>query len=400
MYTVNKQEAKQKEFVLVRNRQTLEINKVLAPHELQVGLEGYKDSSLRVLGDEYIAGSLEIKSGARGTLKLPDGTLAILSDSGIKVSETPNDTVTLSLGTASGGIETLILAGAGLESTVSNGILTLALTESLQPLTLLAGDGISLTSVSGTVTINSTATPVAAGSGLIGTLGGDILTMSLDTTGLALLSGATFTGDVTTQGEFFGSLTRLSDGTTPYLKAGSGITIVTGANGQVEISSNGISSMATELVLNGSVSGIQDGSNTVFTLPHVPSNASSFMLWLNGQLLTRDSDYVLSSNTVTFISQAAPQTEDVIRAMYPRTISQVAYALSQAPASIVLSGSSLAGITMLHEPDPPGSLMLFLNGQLLTQGIGQDYTLTGSNVTFQELFESTDVVQLTYSYNS
>jgi hypothetical protein len=373
MYTVNKQDAKQKEFILVRNRQTLEINKVLAPHELQIGVEGYKDSSLRVLGDEYIAGSLEIRGGARGTLKLPDGGLAILSDTGIKVTETPNDTVTLSLGTPTGGIETLILAGSGLQSSVNNGVLTLELTESLQFPTLVAGTGISLTQGPGTITISTTGNA-------------------------AQLSGATFTGPVQFLSGLSGSLTTLTDGITPYLTAGQGVTITTGSNGQVQISAVSGAGSLTELVMNGQLSGVQDGVNTVFTIQHAPSDVNSFMLWLNGQLLTRNADYTLNSTTVTFSGQIVPVTNDVIRVMYPRATVRTAYALCQSPASMIVTMGVLSGVTTVHDPDPPSSLMLFLNGQLLTQGSGQDYMLSGNSVTFLKPFEATDTIQLTYSY--
>ena len=40
--------------------------------------------------------------------------------------------------------------------------------------------------------------------------------------------------------------------------------------------------------------------------------------------------------------------------------------------------STMTGLTLPHEPDPGDSLMLFLNGQLLTQGGAHDYQLTGS----------------------
>ena len=58
----------------------------------------------------------------------------------------------------------------------------------------------------------------------------------------------------------------------------------------------------------------------------------------------------------------------------------------------------MTGLTLPHEPDPGDSLMLFLNGQLLTQGGAHDYQLTGSAVTFSAHIASADVVRATYSY--
>lgn len=36
--------------------------------------------------------------------------------------------------------------------------------------------------------------------------------------------------------------------------------------------------------------------------------------------------------------------------------------------------------SLSHSPDPTSSLMFFMNGQLLSQGASDDYTLSGSNI--------------------
>jgi hypothetical protein len=122
------------------------------------------------------------------------------------------------------------------------------------------------------------------------------------------------------------------------------------------------------------------------------------MLWLNGQLLTQDSDYSLDKKRVTFASSSAPVETDVIRVMYSKNVSAKLYALNAAPAQINIIENAVTGLTLPHEPDPAGSLMLFLNGQLLTQGNDRDYYLTGRDVTFCAQVESFDTVRATYSY--
>lgn len=470
MPPVTKSDVRKQDFIVVKEKNNLDIAKIVAPHELQIGIDGYKNTSLKVKGSGYIDGSLEVGGGIRGALKLPDGSLALKAGSGIKVTDAGNGSVTISLGSSSGGIETMVRTGDGLMSSVSNGIMTLALnrettlphfiegtgvkinrlansyTFSLDtayiaateagvvvasgsgllasstsdgklslsldtsfipsPQTFSAGSGINFaTGTNGSIVISSTlsgssAPGVVATDGISGSLVDDILTLSLDRTGLALLDGATFTGQLIAQGGLSGSLTTLADGATPYLKAGAGITIATGSNGQVEISTvaGSTAGIGTQLVLNDAPVGVQDGSNLVFELSDDPADPSSFMLWLNGQLLTQDSDYTLAGRQITFIAPAAPVESDIIRTMYSKTVTAKLYAMNVVPSSVSIIDSTVTGLSLPHDPDPTSSLMLFLNGQLLTQGGGHDYHLTGSDVTFYCPVMSADVLRATYSY--
>ena len=62
--------------------------------------------------------------------------------------------------------------------------------------------------------------------------------------------------------------------------------------------------------------GAINGSNANFTLVFTPNPAPSLELFLNGELQTQGVDYTISGNVVTFISQATPQTADVVKAWY------------------------------------------------------------------------------------
>jgi hypothetical protein len=334
-----------------------------------------------------------------------------IEGSGVKISRLAN-AYTFALDTtyiAAREAGVVVPSGSGIIGTATtDGKLSLSLDTSFIPRqqTYKAGSGIVfVTGSDGAITISSdvsgsSAPSVNATDGISGSLSGSILTLSLDRTGLALLDGATFTGQIIAQGGLSGSLTTLADGSTPYLKAGVGISLTTGSNGQIEIASTAGSTMGvgTELVLNSSLSGVQDGQNLTFDLLDQPADPSSFMLWLNGQLLTQDSDYSLDKKRVTFASSSAPVETDVIRVMYSKNVSAKLYALNAAPAQINIIENAVTGLTLPHEPDPAGSLMLFLNGQLLTQGNDRDYYLTGRDVTFCAQVESFDTVRATYSY--
>ncbi len=62
--------------------------------------------------------------------------------------------------------------------------------------------------------------------------------------------------------------------------------------------------------------GLINGSNLVFTLAATPSPANSLELFRNGIRLSPSIDYTLSSNTITFVSGAQPQSGDILRASY------------------------------------------------------------------------------------
>jgi hypothetical protein len=99
MPEITKKEAELKDFVIVKDKKTNAIARIVAPHSLQIGIDGFKNngSGLTVLGSQTVEGSLTIVGGAKGTLNLPDGTLAIRSGSGIGVLDNKDGTVSLSL---------------------------------------------------------------------------------------------------------------------------------------------------------------------------------------------------------------------------------------------------------------------------------------------------------------
>ena len=150
------------------------------------------------------------------------GTLGISSYANLHVANLQASIVTASLG-FSGSLTKLvdgtsyIIAGGNMTVTsASNGAITLS-------------------------TINSgTIHGVTAGTGLTGGGTSGTVTLNIDNSVVATISGSTFTGPVKFNQGLSGSLTNLVDGTS-YLIAGSNIGISTGSNGAVTISNTYVS---------------------------------------------------------------------------------------------------------------------------------------------------------------
>ena len=112
-----------------------------------------------------------------------------------------------------------------------------------------------------------------------------------------------------------------------------------------------------------------DGLRTSFTLPSTPS-ATNLELFRNGLLLTAPDDYSINGSTVTFT--VAPATGDALVAYYGGGSSKQ-----------TVSGTIDGVNTIFTLPSSPSSvsLQLFKNGMLQLEGVGNDYTLSGNQLT-------------------
>lgn len=374
MPIITKKEAELKDFVIVKDKKSNSISRIIAPHALQIGIDGFAKSGLIVKGNEIVEGSLTILDGVKGAFTLPGGAPSVRAGAGMSVVALASGAIILSTLEA---VNNNIFVGRGITSSSSDLGITLSLLPEFRP--------------------------AVAGSGLNSAIVNDTISLSIDRTDIVSFAGGTFTGAVIAAAGLSGSLRVLSDGITSYLKAGTGIEIVTSSNGQIQISSTVTSSsvgiaIGAELIMNEALSGTANGANNVFTINDVPTTSASFMLWMNGQLLSQGADYHLSGTTISFINGFVPRESDVLRTMYSKQTITKLYSFNEAPTALVTSGSLMTGIQLSKKPDPSSSLMLFVNGQLMTQGNNNDYTLEDKIITFNAPFLANDVIQSTFSY--
>jgi archaellum component FlaF (FlaF/FlaG flagellin family) len=145
-----------------------------------------------------------------------------------------------------------------------------------------------------------------------------------------------------------------------------------------------------------SVSGTQDGSNKTFTLSSAIT-AGVGLVFINGQLLIPGSsnDYVISGTTLTIQAACpAPLSTDVVQVFGYTDTATVVTGTSEV-AVTGTQNSSNKTFTISNAIN--GVALVFLNGQLLTSGSSNDYTVSGTTLTFtsgRAAPLSTDVIRV------
>lgn len=245
-------------------------------------------------GDLVVSGALNVKQGFSGSLtKLTDGTSYLIAGSGISIV------------------------------TASNGAIT------------IVNDG----TVGDIIAVN-------AGTGLLGGGVSGSVTLSIDDSVIATLSGATFTGPVTFNEGLSGSLTSLSDGTS-YLIAGNAISITSASNGAVTISSTAVTSPG------GSTTQVQFNDNGVF------GGDSGFTY-------SKDSNSLFVSGAV-LINKSAPSYGELL------SVNQILTSSSDFLRAGIYVKQTLTGSSQFPSGDPSflnGSIVEIYNKSKLESGYG------------------------------
>jgi len=207
------------------------------------------------------------------------------------------------------------------------------------------------------------------------------------------------TTDTLTVTNLSGSLTRLQDGS-PYLIAGSNVTIATGSNGSITISSTGGGATTAALTSWMEIPvGDADGINMVYTLNYSPSPTNNLMFYVNGVLQIQGAtyDYALSSNTI--VMNYAPSTGSNLIATYTYVTTPPVGSYTswmEFPSGAADGVNNI--FVLVNSPNPSSALMFYNNGVLQRQGLVADYTISGSTITMNYVPNSGSNIVATYPY--
>jgi len=139
-----------------------------------------------------------------------------------------------------------------------------------------------------------------------------------------------------------------------------------------------------------------DGINTSYTLANIPVLGSEH-LYLNGILIEEGSntDYSISGSTITFDEPLSEGSKLSCTYYYNDTTPIKIFVDKEIPLGSIDGVNTIFGLANLPVL---GSEHLYLNGVLQESGIGNDYTISDSTITFFEAPQTGLKVRCTYYY--
>jgi hypothetical protein len=106
----------------------------------------------------------------------------------------------------------------------------------------------------------------------------------------------------------------------------------------------------------------------------------------NHNLATATNDFLVASGAGVYVKKTLAETQ---------TILGCRWSINEVPSGLV-NGSNVT-FTLAYAP-AGGQIMLYLNGQYMTVGVGEDYTISGSTITMVEVPIVGDKIRVNYPY--
>ena len=108
--------------------------------------------------------------------------------------------------------------------------------------------------------------------------------------------------------------------------------------------------------------------------------------FLKHSLATAANDFLVASGSGTFVKKTLAETQAMLGCRW---------SLGEIPTGVI-DGSNVT-FTLAHTPTG-GQIMLYLNGQYMTVGVGEDYTISGNTITMAAPLIPGDKIRTNYQY--
>jgi hypothetical protein len=302
-------------------------------------ITGDNNADLRLVGPSYFGGTsnvliqstraqvtgvLDVQGGISGSLtRLFDGTSYLQAGNNISVVSKSNGAITISAaGAGSGDITNASNLGA------ATGFFAQKTGAILDFKSLSVGSGLNISSNTTTVTLTTNFDTLVRQKSVYE------VTQSHSEGAPLFLPGVNFSDadynsnliDLFVNGQLMtsGTQAQVSADVADYVVVATGslefgFLLQSDDSISTTIMNNGASGGgSSSLTLNEAPTGAVNGINDTFTLSSAPSPSTSLLLFVNGQLITQNIDYTLSSVTITFVASVIPMIGDSLLATYQR----------------------------------------------------------------------------------
>jgi hypothetical protein len=168
-----------------------------------------------------------------------------------------------------------------------------------------------------------------------------------------------------------------------------------GPGNNIVISSTGGGGAGAQMIWNEVPFGVIDGINNSYTLTVSPNPSNATMVFYNGQKVRNPDDFSITGQTIAFVSP--PVVGSAIEVTYEVSTSTTSSIRWNEVVTGSIDGANMT-FTISSSPNPSTALMLYYNGQKLSQGAGKDFTLFGNTITSLFPPVSGSILEATYPY--